>query len=363
MRWIAMLVALGLVDTSACLAETGQAAVFDAVLKGNYSSLPAAAQAAILAGAESGRSAALITAPQSVIDFTIAQSDKLNQATREAYVAALPPRDRARGASMLLGDGTEPTGAGHLYYFVSRSMPMSLLKAYALDAVYTRATLIVKGTRKGDTIKEYLQSVVDDFNSADGQILAGIEINPNLFDVFNVTVVPTAVWTNHRGMDDVGSGCPHEQPPVQIVLDGPDESRVTVDKPACDLAPATSYYKIAGALTSIYVFDKFVEAGAPVAAINAYRLALTERHSDVNAALGTSLGNNMAPITQDIHLDSLPRYVLEAWQDRLAHGPVKRGPYGPSFTPGEEDDPVYRQELQKIVDHGLGLHPVPDSGT
>lgn len=347
--------------TGVTVAQTAPTTIMEAIQQGDYSQLSPEMRAAVASAQASARVAAnLDRAPSSVIQSSIRQSARMQQQAREAYVAALPPRDREIGASVMLGDDTRHGSRGKLYYFVSRSMPLSLLRAYALESLYTGGTLVMKGVRKGDTIKEYLEEVVEDYNNAEGQVLSGMELNPNLFDMFGVTVVPTTVWTNRMGLDDVGSGCenlPEGAPVPKVTLPGPDDRPITVDAPVCAPAPETSYYKIAGALSLNYVLDRFQDAGAPKRAMNYYRSLLAERHSDVNDGTQTAVGtgNAMTPIPHDLRLDSLPRVVLAHWQDELAQKNVQRGPYGPVFSSDMDDDADYRRELLAKIEHGLGL--------
>jgi len=240
-------------------------------------------------------------------------------------------------------------------------MPIPLLRAYAVEALYAGATLVTKGVRKGDTIKEYVEETVADFNNADGQHMANMEVNPNLFDMFQVDVVPTVVWTNRVGLDDIGAGCsdlPDGTPVPQIELMGPYDVPMTVDRPTCAPVPQSSYYKIAGSLKLEYVFDRFEQAGLPSEATKPFREGLAERAGNVFSDVAnqqTSLGNEMQPVSDDLKLDMLPKYVLREWKEMLATQNVQRGPYGPAFSADESDDPDYRRELQNIVDRGLGL--------
>lgn len=333
--------------------------VIEAIRNGDTSSLPAATRKAIETGANSAvKSADLSKAPKQVIEFAKEQNEKWLQAAKEAYVAALPPKDRAVGKSLLLGDGTMQGGTGKLYFFVSRSMPESILRAYSVQAMYMGATLVVKGVRKGDTVKEYLEEVVKDFNNADGQLLAGMEINPDLYDMFDVQVVPTAVWTNRIGLEDIGSGCPNISdgtPAPKIELEGPNDTTITVDKPVCGQVAESSYYKIAGALATPYVLDRFQEAGAPKEAMDALRQSLAEAHQDFGSKTEkAALGNSMMPLEDGITIDKLPKGALLQYKEQLASMKVKRGPFGPAFSPEGDDDPVYRQELMDKVRQGLG---------
>lgn len=357
------LTALAFLLAGAPLVAFGQAspgtARMEAILKGDTSQLSPSDKAAFDSVQQAARNtASMKNVPQSVIDFSIKQSGDMQQKALEAYVAALPPRDRAIGSHVLLGDGSAIGGPGKLYFFVSRSMPISLLKAYSLAALHTGGTLVVKGIRKGDTIKEYLEEVMDDFNNADGQVLGGVEINPNLYDMFNVTMVPTVVWTNRVGLDDIGAGCQDVKgAPKKLTLTGPDDEPIEVDKPECAEANEATYYKISGALNINYILERFREAGAPKEAIARYQSLLAEQHSNVNDRnqANQTIGNAMAPIKGELHIDNMPKPILQSWQQQMATKHVMRGPYGPVFTMDGADDPVYRKELSEKISHGLGL--------
>lgn len=334
-------------------------AIMDAMQKGEQADLPGDTQRAVLTGVASGEKSGKLEMPASTVDFAVKANEHWQEMSKEAYVAALPPRDRAIGASILLGDGTLPGHQGKLYFFVSRSMPAAMLRAYALDALYTGGTLVTRGIRKGDTIKEYVEESVNDFNNVEGQVLAGLEVNPNLFDMFRVDVVPAVVWTNRVGLEDIGSGCqnlPDGAPIPQLEMTGPDDRPILVDKPVCAPASDTSYYKITGALTLPYVLDRFEEAGLSKEATKPIRAGLSERSGNVHQGEGAApVGNAQRQIEDDVKMDRMPRRVLLGWQQQLATHKVSRGPYGPMFSKEGDDEPDYREELEKKVRHGLGL--------
>lgn len=334
--------------------------LLDAISEGDYSQLPDETRRAIESGSKSAKvSADLSNAPASTIEFAQQQSDNWERAAKEAFVAALPPRDQARGASLFLGGGTLPGHEGKIYIFVSRAMPMALLRAYALEAMHMGATLVVKGIRKGDTVKEYLMESMNEYNSVEGQLLSGIEINPNLFDMFQVDVVPAVVWTNRVGLDDIGSGCPNlpeGTPTPQIQLEGPDDTLVTVNKPVCAPAHESSFYKITGTIALPYVFDRFEDAGLAKEALAPYREALAARAADVHdGTVRQDLGNQMVPVSSNVTLDRLPKHVLREWKRLLETENVQRSPFGPVFSKDDIDDPEYRAWLTERVNHGLGL--------
>lgn len=333
--------------------------LMDAIKRGKVDSLPAQDRRAVQSGLTSGAVAADTSRMDpKTVQFSVEQAQKWEQMAREAYVAALPPRDRALGASVLLGDGTDPGGAGTLYIFVSRSMPPSLLRAYAIDAFYLGAELVVKGLRKGDTLKEYVAEAMEQFNSLEGQSLAGMEINPNLFDMFDVQLVPAVVWTGRVGLDDIGSGCqnvPEGTPLEQLSLTGPDDTMIQLDRPTCAKQPESSYYKLSGALTLPYVLDRFQEAGLSKKTVDELKARLAVHTGNVHdGSVQQGLGNAMAPVSHHARLDRLPPHVLQAYREGLATSNVQRGPFGPTFSPEEDDDAQYRQELTEQIRKGLG---------
>ena len=334
-------------------------AVMEAVSGGKMEALTPTEQQA----AKTGVAGATHDADPSIYDkktaeFAVQQQSKWDALARQAYVSALPPADQAIGRSILLGDGTVPGSTGKLFFFVSRSMPLSLLRTYALESFYLGGTLVVKGIRPGESVNEYVDEAVSDYNSADSQVLSGIEINPNLFDLFNVTMVPSVVWTNRQGLDDIGAGCPNlpeNVPPPQVSVEGPGGSPITLDKPVCAPAPDSSFYKLTGALALPYVFDRFEQAGAPKAAMDEYRQELKEMAQNGVSADGVDGGHGLAGLTGNIKVEQLPKYVLRYWQQELATQKVQRAPYGPAFSPGGDDDPDYRRELEQKIQRGLGI--------
>ena len=318
--------------------------------------LPSATQAAIAAGLSSAQAIRDIQVPGAMRQQLETSGEAWRKASLQAFIASAPDRDQPRLTQLLLADGTEP-GVGRLIYFVSRSMPASLLKAYALDAMHTGADLVVKGLRKGDTIKDYIMESMEDFNSSGGNQLASLEINPNLYDTFKITVVPTVVWTNKAGLSVVGSGCDTlQEGATQMQVKGHDGGMVSVKKPECQPAQDTAYYKISGALTTAYVLDKFERAGAPAQAINHYRdlLAQNRSRSNIpNTIYAQTFNNAMPAVVTEVSVSKLPKSTLLQWQKSLVKMKVQRGPWGPAFGPDGADDAKYRAELTDQINAGL----------
>lgn len=277
----------------------------------------------------------------------------------QTFIDAAPGRDKARLQRLLSGDGTEP-GVGRLFYFVSRSMPPSLLKAYALDAMHTGAVMVVKGVRKGETINDFIFEAMEDFNTAGTQPLANLEINPNLYDTFQVKVVPTVVWTNKAGLDQMGSACDtpdSDLPSEAIELQGPDNIKLIAKKPYCLPAHENAYYKLAGAVNIPYALEAFQRAGAPKEAIDYYKNRLMQGRAKTNipnTVFSEQMNNAMPAVVADFNVDKLPPHVLQGWKVSLAKLKVRKGPWGPAFSDQGTDDAAYRKELEDRIAKELG---------
>lgn len=334
--------------------------LMESIRTGDYSDLSPQVQKSIDTAITSAQYAAdPNNMDPNIIDFVVGQTENWQQKTLDAYVASLPPRDQERGRSVLLGNGTVAGSPGKMYIFVSRSMPLSMLRAYALEAFYTNSSLVVKGIRKGDTVKDYVEEVLEEFNFSDDQVLAGLEINPNLFDMFKVDVVPAVVWTNRVGLGDIGSGC--QAPPSitqpMMKVQGPNEEWFEVEEPKCMPVPSSSYVKITGALKMEYVLDRFEENGVPAESIKEYRQMLATRLANPHqGTVQSNYSTEMVPVEGEVVLDYLPRHLLESWQEDLQVTNVQKGPLGPVFGVDIEDDPIYRKDLQNKIDHQLGLY-------
>lgn len=289
--------------------------------------------------------------PGATTEFIRQQAQDMDRKAREAFVAALPPKDRALGERVLLHNSG--VGGGTLLYFVSRSMPKALLRAYALEAMRTGGSLVTKGIRKGDTLKEYMQEALADFNMADNQVLSSIDINPNMFDMFQVSMVPAIVWTNKTGLDEAGSGCEDPDSPEAITLDGPNDESLVVDRPGCAAAPEASYVKITGVLNTWYALERFEQAGVPQYIIEHYRSLLAAYRQNTKDASG-GLDHGLQPVEEELSSLHMPRQVLEFWRSELAGHRVQRSPFGPTFNDDLVDDEAYRTELTEKIQKGLG---------
>ncbi len=152
--------------------------------------------------------------------------------------------------------GINPNSSDALYIFVSWSMPLPMLRAYAVEAMWTGADLVFRGIPPGISITDFflkdLRQIVYDKGAS-----SIISIDPRLFDTYRVSVAPTIVLTTNRNnFTCVNAG----------------KGYVTVKKKSYsyDLCPPLArneYWKIAGAVTLGYAlrqFEQYGSKGAPV---------------------------------------------------------------------------------------------------
>lgn len=117
-----------------------------------------------------------------------------------------------------------------LRIFVSNSMPISLLKAYNLEAAKYGGSLIFKGLPKG-SFKE-LTKLVMQISKEGEEGLGHIEIDDSAFEKFGISSVPSIVLSNNEGEGFL--------------------SRTT---------PKQEFDKIEGAVTLRLALEKFAEKG------------------------------------------------------------------------------------------------------
>lgn len=130
----------------------------------------------------------------------------------------------------------------HLYVFVSYSMPEDMIRAYAREALWSGATLIIKGFEQGETFKDFMRDKGLKLINNQG-LTASLQIDPKLFESFAVDYVPTIVLSK----EDYTSFCE----PSGVKLHA---SNVTEK---CKERPSDSYVKISGSVTLDYALEQF----------------------------------------------------------------------------------------------------------
>ncbi len=147
--------------------------------------------------------------------------------------------------------GIDPQSESALYYFVSWSMPLEMLRSYAIEAMWSGGTLVIKGVPPGKELGKFLVEDLRQLVYGKGAA-AAISLDPRMFDAYGVTTVPTIVLTTVRdNLQCQGVN------PVPFKVDGKEVSYDT-----CPELDPKSYWKVSGAVTSNYALQAFLDEGA-----------------------------------------------------------------------------------------------------
>lgn len=150
--------------------------------------------------------------------------------------------------------GIDPQSETAVYYFVSWSMPVEMLRSYAVEAMWSGGTLVFRGVPPGKEIGKFLTQDLRGLIYGKGAA-ANISIDPRLFDAYSVQAVPAIVFTTVRAnMQCQGVN----QVPVKV-----DDLQAAYD--VCPELDPRSYWKISGAVTGNYALQAFIDDGAKMA--------------------------------------------------------------------------------------------------
>lgn len=156
-----------------------------------------------------------------------------------------------------------------LYVFVSFSMPEDMIRAYLREAMWAGATLIVRGTPPGmdliEFITEYVKPLIGNKGAA-----ATIQIDPTLFDLYDITGVPTIVLTE----DLKRAQCRNTNTITRLDHIGEERSF-----PGCAPAADDVFLKVSGAITLDYALEMFKKEGSEAAT---RRLTAMRSHLGMN---------------------------------------------------------------------------------
>ncbi len=146
--------------------------------------------------------------------------------------------------------GLDPDGDATLYYFVSWSMPLELLRSYAIEAMWSGGTLVFKGVPPG---KDFGKFIIEDLKQLvyGKGAAANISLDPRLFDAYEVKTVPAIVFTTERSTMQ----CQGIRPVTVKTGD------ITASYDTCPPIDPSKYHKVSGAVTSSYALDLFIENG------------------------------------------------------------------------------------------------------
>jgi type-F conjugative transfer system pilin assembly protein TrbC len=148
--------------------------------------------------------------------------------------------------------GINPQGDGALYYFVSFSMPLEMIRSYVLEAMWSGGTVVVRGLPKGRTMRQFFTEDLRQLIYGKGAA-ANISLDPRLFEAYDVQAVPSIVYTeDRRQLSCTGVA------KTKLPLANGDE----LNYDACPPVSSDKYWKISGAVTSDYALRAFIDQGA-----------------------------------------------------------------------------------------------------
>lgn len=166
--------------------------------------------------------------------------------------------------------GLDPGASTGLYVFVSWSMPLEMLRAYVLDAMWSGASVLFKGTPADRTLADFilkdLQQLVYGKSAA-----ANISIDPRMFDIYKVDTVPTIVYSTMRSetLCDGGQQAGFEYEKQHLVYN------------TCPPLDDSKYWKITGAISTHFALEQFKEAKAP--GVERHQRALAKGYAEGKA--------------------------------------------------------------------------------
>lgn len=152
-----------------------------------------------------------------------------------------------------------------LYYFISFSMPTALIKRYMLDAIWTGGVLVLRGAEPGMTLMQFIHRKLLPLVKYKGNH-ARISINPNLFEEYRITHVPTIVIAK-GGSPARGCHMQLHHLTKQLVYQ------------RCAPVKSDSYWLISGAVSSYFALQHLASAGAPATLFLVRLSQLTENHT------------------------------------------------------------------------------------
>jgi hypothetical protein len=175
--------------------------------------------------------------------------DIAKQASRKADDIADATLSAERN-KMLSFLGIDPASDSALYYFVTWSMPIEMLRSYAIEAMWAGGSLVFKGVPPGKDLGKFIINDLHGLVYGKGAA-ANISIDPRQFEAYGVTVAPTIVFTTVRAnMQCQG---------VNPVSFKEGDQELTYD--TCPPLDPKTYSKISGAVTTGYALQTFIEDG------------------------------------------------------------------------------------------------------
>ena len=158
--------------------------------------------------------------------------------------------------------GIDPAGESSIYYFVSYEMPLEVLRAYVIEAMWSGGTLVFRGIPPGRDMRQFITKDLRELIYGKGAS-AALSIDPRLFDGYKITTVPTIVYTEERK----NFMCTGVNPKSFKY----EEKTLSYD--TCPPVDESKYWKITGAVTTDFALREFINAGATHAQVHLDALA------------------------------------------------------------------------------------------
>lgn len=242
--------------------------------------------------------------------------------------------DKMEGDWLKLREALGINTDDQLYIFVSFSMPESLIRAYALDAAYTGATLVFRGIDDETDLRSFVFQKIMPLVHA-GETGTPIQIDPRLFDVFGVKQVPSIVLakTTDAILCETGThetGLYQEEPILY---------------PKCTPMEPDTFWLLSGAVTTQYALQTFKQAGADSAQDFLKNLSTGYVHGSI---AGEEDAQQRQGIEENAFKEELKwlaernaEILRERYQDEKTT--VYSTPWGPATGPKGLDMPVWEK--------------------
>lgn len=159
--------------------------------------------------------------------------------------------------------GIDPKKDTALYIFVSWSMPLDVLRSYAIEAMWAGGTLVFRGVPPGKTIREFIMGDLKELAYGKGASVA-ISMDPRLFDTYGIASVPTLVLAEDR----------HNIECTKINKYNFNYKGQSLAYNQCAEADPHKYWKITGAVTTDFALEQFEKNGSQHA--SRYKAALAK---------------------------------------------------------------------------------------
>lgn len=153
--------------------------------------------------------------------------------------------------------GINPDSEHAAFIFVSWSMPLDILRSYAIESMWTGSTLVFRGVPPGRKIVDFFTKDLRQLVWGKGAA-ANISVDPRLFEAYGVKSVPTIVLTRTRdNFSCFGAG--------EKKVKAANGREATYN--LCPEISSDKYIKVSGAVTMDWALETFRSNGFPEAGV------------------------------------------------------------------------------------------------